>query len=51
VVTNFVEYFFYMSRAKICHRGYHGVSEGETLLPPPKQPFVFLFLDDKPFYF
>jgi hypothetical protein len=40
-----------MSRAKICHRGYHWVSEGETLLPPPKQPFVFLFLDDYLFRF
>jgi len=43
VVTNFENNFFYMSRAKICHRGYQRVSEGGTLLPPPKQPYVFLF--------
>ncbi len=48
VVTNFLENFFYMSWYKIWHLCYHGVSEGGTLFPPPKRPYVFLFLDNKP---
>jgi len=42
-MTNFVENFFYMSCAKICHTHYQGVSEGGALLPPLKQPYIFSF--------
>jgi len=45
VVTNFEENIFYMSCTKVCHSGYHGVSEGKGVLPPPFIAAINLFFE------